>query len=56
MKFRNGLGEKDLAAVVVTALHRGATKRKTCKKCEDCGVRWQGGLVTHGRREGVDGG
>jgi hypothetical protein len=34
LKFRNGFGEKDLAAAVGTALRRRATKRN----CEDCGV------------------
>ena len=34
LKFRNGFGEKDLAAAVGTALRRRATERN----CEDCRV------------------
>ena len=41
LKRRNGFGEKDLAAAVGTALHRGATNR--C--CDDCGVKVAGGAA-----------
>jgi hypothetical protein len=41
LKVRNGLGERDLAAAVETALHRGcaaptASRRRTC---EGCGIK-----------------
>ena len=42
LKIRNGFGEKDLAAAVGTALHRGAAKRS----CEDCGVKVAGGAAS----------
>jgi hypothetical protein len=45
LKFRNGFGEKDLAAAVGTELRRRATKRN----CEDCGVMVARGLLTQGR-------
>ena len=41
LKIRNGLGEKDLAAAVGTALRRGAAKRY----CDDCGVKVAGGAT-----------
>jgi hypothetical protein len=41
LKRRNDFEEKDLAAAVGTALHRGATK----KYCEGCGVKVAGGLL-----------
>jgi hypothetical protein len=42
LKIRNGFGEKDLAAAVGMALHRGAVKRS----CEDCGVKVAGGAAS----------
>ena len=45
LKTRNGFSDKDLAAAVGTALHRGAAKRS----CEDCGVKVAGGATINSR-------
>jgi hypothetical protein len=42
LKIRNGFGEKDLAAAVAAALHRGVAKHT----CEDCGVKVASGATS----------
>ena len=53
LKFRNPeFGNKDLAAAVGMALHRGAIKKKKSKKCEDCGVKVARGAAYSGAQGG----
>jgi hypothetical protein len=39
LKVRNGFGEKDLAAAVERALHRGTRRRRGPARCEDCRIK-----------------
>ena len=41
LKVRNGFGEKDLAAAVERALHRGTP-------CEDCRIKVASGVASYG--------